>query len=440
MVDDKDYVNSERRPGSASLVKCQRPVYCPGPRMLPAILPALVFSLFASGCNILQPPADAEPEAPTIQAYDRIGDWDTPFGRLGLVPLIPPSEDVRVGDMFAYPFNPDIAIPAESRARSGGLAINARWASLSLLEELEAEYLMRPAWPATPDAYLQIDPDPENRDWAEPSSADGRSIFAADSVPQRLRNFGIPEFSTATMSEGDINALVPTEAINLVLGSAWNDDKAISIRLNSAETYSLGLQKIIDIAFDDSGSGAVLKSPYRENLALIANPSSDSVWIRLLSDVVYARSMDITIHSRSAFDEDGEVNASEFVAEVEETVVSVEKEDEATDAESDRSSEGEEAVQTVVTETVSAVVLDHVLDPAYAAFVRANAINELLIEADADDLPGGFLRFISVTDDSVTLRRIWQRGLAIGMRGLTLELDKNSGAVLRSGNMGNLQP
>ena len=80
------------------------------------------------------------------------------------------------------------------------------------------------------------------------------------------------------------------------------------------------------------------------------------------------------------------------------------------------------------------------LDPAYAAFVRANAINELLIESDADDLPGGFLRFVSITDDSVTVRRIWQRGLAIGARGLTLEVDKTTGEVMRSGNMGTLIP
>ena len=104
--------------------------------------------------------------------------------------------------------------------------------------------------------------------------------------------------------------------------------------------------------------------------------------------------------------------------------------------------EATDEMDVVKTETVSisATIPDQILDPAFGAFVRANAINKLLIESDADDLPGGFLRFISITDDSVTVRRIWQRGLAIGARGLTLEVDKSTGEVLRSGNMGTLFP
>jgi hypothetical protein len=94
----------------------------------------------------------------------------------------------------------------------------------------------------------------------------------------------------------------------------------------------------------------------------------------------------------------------------------------------------------VVTETVTESLPDHELDPAFAAFVRANAINQILIESDSDDLPGGFLRFVSVTDDSVTVRRIWKRGLAVGARGLTLEVNKDTGEILRSGHMGTLLP
>ena len=60
------------------------------------------------------------------------------------------------------------------------------------------------------------------------------------------------------------------------------------------------------------------------------------------------------------------------------------------------------------------------------------------MKSDSDDLPGGFMRFISVTDDSAVVRRVWQRGLAIGVRGLTLELDKVTGEVLRSSALGSL--
>ena len=411
----------------------------------------LVATLIAGGCQLPKATVEFEPPPPETSDLGRVGNWNTPFGRLGLVPVLPQSEDVRVGDVFVYPFNPDMPMSAERRARSGGLGLIPRWTSLDLIEELEAEYRARPAWPATPDAFLQRGTIEGPREWAEPGSENGASIFDPENRPQRLRSFGIPEFSIASTSEGDVNSLVPTEAINLVLGSAWNDEKVISIRMNSAETYSLSMQKIIDIAFNRTSGGAVLKSPYRDHLDLMGDPASDRIWMRLLSDVVYVRSIDFTIQSPGGFDEDEGVVASEFVSDVEETSVRVEEQadgaveggDDAGDAQAD-GGEGAKAPaddgEVVMTETVTETAPDHVLDPAYAAFVRANAINELLIEANADVLPGGFIRFISITENSITLRRVWQRGLAVGMRGMTLEGDKDTGVVVRAATMGSLRP
>ncbi len=411
-------------------------------------------SVFASGCTMSD--TSVKVEAPVVEERAS-SQWDTPFARLGVVPVLPPSEDVRVGDMFVYPFNPDSYAVANSHTKrgGGGIAISPRWGTLkNLLPDLEEEYQLRPDWPATPDTFLQSSEGPEKREWLEPTAEAGQSVFAQDTVPGRLRNFGVPEFSAFTLTEGDVNSFVPTEAINLVLGSAWNDNKAISIRMNSAETYSLGLHKVIESGFDMTDLGVALKTPYRDNLALVADPSADTVWIRLLSDVVYLRSIDIIIQSKSAFSEDEETNANEFSADNVKTTSTVEEQSPAaeendsdtnsngdsTDAGDAKSDEQEEKVVIEVVKTVVEENPDVILDPAFVAFVRANAINELLIKSGLDDLPGGFLRFISITDDSVTVRRVWQRGLAVGGRGLTLEVDKVSGDVLRSGNMGTLLP
>ena len=355
--------------------------------------------------------------------------WDTPYARLGLVPVSPPSEDVRVGDIFVYPFNPDQRIAQKDEP---GLALNPRWNTLPLLGALDAEYKLRPAW-------------------SEADISDGQSLFAPDRTPTRLRNFGLPEFSTFKLLSGDVNSLIPTEAINLVFGAAWNDDKVVSIRVNSAETYSLGLQQIIDAALSQTGPGSVLKPPYREHLSVIGDPAISSVWLRILSDVVYVRSLDIIIQANDGFNEDEEAMAAEFVAEIESTETVTEEVEAApgSDGEPDlvmssESVEGsdDEAEQPEVTrsETVSVELTEHTLDPAYTAFVRANAINQMLIESGTDDSPGGFLRFVNITDDSVTIRRTWQRGLAIGVRGLSLEIDKDTGTVLRSATMGTLSP
>jgi hypothetical protein len=407
------------------------------------MLLSMVIGMLAGGCAssevILNPEETFDPNS-------NGGLWDSPAGRMGVVPIMPPSEDVRVGDMFVYPFNPDVYSATVASGLARGLSTSPRWATLNLLDELEQEYQLRPAWPATPDAYLQISDNPAKREWAEAQAPQNQSIFARDSVTDRLRNVGLPEFSTFTLVEGNVNALLPTEVINLVLGSAWNDDKALTIRLNSAETYSLGLQKVIEVAIGDSDQDATLKAPYRNQLRLVADPISSSVWVRVLSDVVYVRSIDFIIQSTSGFETEDITNANEFVVELEETVTRTEEEmsaaedDNETAAESgdDESQQDEATVDVVVTETVTESLPDHELDPAFAAFVRANAINKILIASDSDDLPGGFLRFVSVTDDSVTVRRIWKRGLAVGARGLTLEVNKDTGEILRSGHMGTL--
>ena len=387
----------------------------------------MAISFLASGCATST--VEWSPHG-SLETSPFGGEWDTSIGRMGVAPVVPPSEDIRVGDIFVYSFNPDFPIStAEGRSRLGGLAISPRWATLNLLKELDEEYQLRPAWPRTPDAYLQISEDSKNREWPEARAPQNQGIFAEDSVPDRLRIMGIPEFSTITLTEeGDISALVPTEAVNLVFGSAWNDNKVIMIRMSAAETYSLGLQKVIDAALEDTGQGFALKPPYRDHLALVSDPLSDSVWVRILSDVIYIRSIDIIIQSKSAFEPDEAANANEFVAEIEATVEPVEEAlspEEEDDGEVADEEEAEEAADEVeAMQTVAEILPDHILDPAYTAFVRADAINEILIESDSDDLPGGFMRFISVTDDSAIVRRVWQRGLAIGARGLTLELDK----------------
>lgn len=393
------------------------------------ILPIAALMGMIQGCTLTPPSTD--------HSIPYNSQWNASISHMGVSAIVPPSEDVRVGDLFVYPFNPNTSdLATYRRSQSGPLAISPRWASLSLLKDLEAEYQLRPAWPKTPEAYLQIAEDPESREWPEPATDERTSLFVEDSVTDRLRIIGIPEFSNVHLTEGELNGLIPTEAINLVFGAAWNDRKAVTLRLNTAETYSLGLQKIIEAAIEDlppvedQAASRALKEPYRNHLSLVADPTSETVWVRILSDVIYIRSMDIIIQAKASFKEDDPVNASEFVEETEMVIESPDSdldEGEPDDLpEPDPEPEMEEVLE---------LIPDHALDPAYAAFVRAQAINRILIESDNDDLPGGFIRLISVTDDSVTLRRIWQRGLAIGARGLTLEVDKATGEIIRSDAM-----
>lgn len=159
----------------------------------------LAVSVLASGCtprnSITQSPDSmAEPSA-----FGR--EWDKSVLNMGVAAIVPPSEDVMVGDMYVYAFNPDFPVANVNDPHIGGLSISPRWASLDLLKELEQEYKLRPARPKTPDAYFQISDDPGNREWPEPRSAEKQSIFAESSVTDRLRIMGIPEFSSITLTD-----------------------------------------------------------------------------------------------------------------------------------------------------------------------------------------------------------------------------------------------
>ena len=112
-------------------------------RFSPALLSlTLATSVFVSGCANIKafnqgPDSVAEPSA-----FGR--DWDNSVGNMGVVAIVPPSEDVMVGDMYVYAFNPDFPVATGSEPLGGGLSLNPRWASLNLLKQLERDPCLLP--------------------------------------------------------------------------------------------------------------------------------------------------------------------------------------------------------------------------------------------------------------------------------------------------------
>jgi hypothetical protein len=63
-------------------------------------------------------------EDPVIEADLAGNQWDNPFVRPGAVPVLPQGEDLRVGDIFVCPFNPDSYAVANSHTKRGGGVLN----------------------------------------------------------------------------------------------------------------------------------------------------------------------------------------------------------------------------------------------------------------------------------------------------------------------------
>ena len=328
-------------------------------------------------------------------------EWAEPFKRLGMVPVEPPNEDLRVGDLFVYAVDPEGERGGSTRNVDRRIGAVGRWASLPVATQLDQEYERRPSLPPTP-AWTELRG--EGRPWREATTSGGESIFAPGGVPVRLRHVTIP-FGVRVVGTDFVETMIPSEAVSLTTGDQWQDNKGITITIGSAELYSLSLDALLALLVEETvdadGRRYVLKPEYRDRLPLIAQLGSGHVWVRVISEVLYMRSMDIAIDA----------------------VVLDDMEDIPPP---DLTSAPKPPLEKVHVEG----------DPLVQPFERAGRINRLLAASGTDQTPGVVTRIVSATDSGVTLRRIWQYPIAIAVRGITIEVHSGTGAVVRIGTLG----
>jgi hypothetical protein len=387
--------------------------------------------------------------------------WAQRLDYMGLVPVIPMTEDLRVGDMFVFSVNPEGAKSSqERRAVASEVAASTRWGSLPVLSALDQEYAQRPSWPRTPDVFMRQAPGDVTGPWDEPRTQGDRSVFATNEVPSRLRIVGLETFTTHSFSGTNLEPMIPTEAATLIPGLATSDNLAITLRVGSAESYALSMDELISLLTEpaEPGETAVpavtdesmavqaaapaprfrIRQPYRDGLEFFGDTTSNRAWLHVISEVVYVRSADVSIRMKHETPKDDEVTAPELAQAAQPLAASAAPAEAATAEAAPTDGEQPAAADETPADTpeVDSGVKTYVatqLDPVYGAFVRARAINDVLREMGVNDQPNGTVRYLTVTDESVALRRVWSRGLAIGVRGLFLEVDTTTGNVMSAG-------
>ncbi len=282
----------------------------PTPNAIVALtVPAIIAALFlvGAGCQ------SGESSGSQGAIHDQ---WRHRISSTGLVGIIPPREDIRVGDIYAFAISPDLMVAGPGTARQAAakrIAASSRWAALPVLTDLSAEYAQRPSWPRTPDAFVS---QPGMTERWEESDSGGVSIFTAEQVVTRLRMVSLDQFAAVSFKGSDLETVIPTEAATLIAGNADPKTMAVTLRAGSAESYSLSLETVIGLLLDDAtgdgGTGYVLKPAFRRNLDLVADPAADRVWLQVISEVVYVRSADITIRTFGAEPSKEQVTAEEL--------------------------------------------------------------------------------------------------------------------------------
>lgn len=80
--------------------------------------------------------------------------WTGTIGQLGLIPVYPPREDVQVGDIYVFSYDPSGDLLHKLRSRDLSDMLPSRWDAVDLRSEIASLYAERHMWPPTPERFL----------------------------------------------------------------------------------------------------------------------------------------------------------------------------------------------------------------------------------------------------------------------------------------------
>ncbi|QDU72023.1 hypothetical protein [Mucisphaera calidilacus] len=399
-------------------------------------LAAALALVAASGCS-----STTKSSSQQLVSSKVVSEWSKTINSVGYVTVLPLNEDVRVGDMYAYTSNPEAGQVVGRSANELSLEKGTmRWASVPVIESIKAEYQDRKRFAETPVAGA------------------GNSLMGTE-TDNDLRNIGFGSVSSITFSGDQVGGLIPTEATDLSANTSWQDAYAVTLRIADADTYGLSLSALLEQMVEVTPEGVLLAQPYRNQLNLLAPHGAQKIYLRVVGEVAYIRAIDIAVQLGPSPEEQEEIDKQQAEAEKKEQKEQkeLEKQRQAVAKELERiakeeakraEAEGREP-ELVMPEMPEAapepapptyeeleMMREQVIADTIAPFEWARSINESILENQLGTLPEGQLKFISMSEDSVAMRKYFTRPMAFAARGLTLEVEVSTGRVSRMTAMG----
>lgn len=176
-------------------------------------------------------------------------EWSNMLREMQIAPVFPPREDIEPGDIYSDPY-PYLVDEKKVFKKKGYLAIPHRLYSLDIKEELDNYYRERFEFPKTPVPKTSETPEEkEGNPFEEAVSKGDQSVYKTTATKKRLPHVGFPEFSSVTITTGNLQALVPVHALSVVFGGAWSDFESVSLKLRATESYGLPQNQILDKFF-----------------------------------------------------------------------------------------------------------------------------------------------------------------------------------------------
>lgn len=321
---------------------------------------------------------------------------------LQIVPVFPPREDLRIGDVFYFPADTAESVAAEQaedtkpNLRAGFAQIPLLYARMDVGEDLARAYGQGPQFGESvamkPDAIFTAEPTRDN------------SFTKGENNQPRI--VGFPEFMSATYSGGDLSALVPTEAVAVGAAVGFREAKRAKLSVPAAEHYALGAADIMSkltshVAFNNES----LARAFGGTPAALDGTVG---YLRVVNEVFLARVMDLSLTSQASFGADADARLIVPTA-------------------------------SGAAAAVTAAAADDTSEPAPEApltgdpYKDAQALNARLSNLRANQVPGGKLSFVTASSSSISMRRTFQRPVAIGYRGALLRVVRLSEQPARYG-------
>jgi hypothetical protein len=379
-------------------------------------------------------------------------EWSLMMREQQIAPIFPPREDIRIGDVYLSRNNPNTinAVKAVLQRRDF-LEIPILFYRTNLEATIKADYTHRPPYPLTPASILvpvaKTTTNIVTTTNLITSTTIGTNLITTITVsnnvavstnttsvpktnvvvtgtpvtvtnivtstnlvatptgeeptennifenaaPNCLRHVAFPEFSFANVSSGSIQAVIPVEAMNLAVAGTCANARDGFVKISSAESISLPVKEVLDPvrgALLTNGSdscpntASILKEDWRRILNSLAASSSKAkstttnFYLTVISEVIYARSIDVGFTTKKSSGGGANVAGNPHT---------------------------------------------NAIDMAAGAVARANALNQINADLLSKTTPGGSVMFTSASDFGIGLRRTYTRPMAVGYRGLVLEL------------------
>ena len=339
-------------------------------------------------------------------------DWACKISEMQILPTFPPREDVHVGDIYWLPHAAN-AQSTKSEAYCNDekprdfLAISTHLAMVpGMKHHLEAHYGMRPSLPLNGTSSISIAASGSAAFviGASPRATSTEGTFAYSNGAIRPRVVAFPDFMSVDVSASGMGAIGQLSGLPLALGLSNESFESATISIPVAESYglpALSALAAMNTAVGSTSTLSALCSLTHGSATNAFDPSKGEV--HLIHEVYYTRAIDINIRAS---------RASAF----------------ALDAYTGTGKLDQFAINgTTVTVSLTPAAEGATSQLAAAAQGVANAF------AERQGMPGLTLFRRQGSDRSVSMRRLFDRPVAIGFRAskVSRENAKNPGWSLR---------